>query len=423
VRLALVTPRYGAEITHGAERAAWLLAEELAERHSVEVLTTCARDGETWKNDYAEGLDRVRGVIVRRFPAAGGRDPQAFHAMTQRLATHAHSRADEQEWLKRSGTASNGLLEFLKRQHRNYDALIFFSYRAGTTIQGITVAPERSVLFPSAALEPELRFWIAADTLTAAAAIAYVSAAEKRIVGAHLPTRPRAEEIVGIGVAAAHEARYPRLHDEPLEGTEEEEAPADATAEGPPAHLSGRGVLFRRRHRLHGRFGLYAGVADNRNGVEELLEYFDRYAANDGDLVLLMMGVKMMKLPSEPWLRSGGVLPERDRLAALESADVAFAPDPDDLLGEQALEAFAAGTPVLASARNAAAVDHIRRAGAGLYYANGAEFVETLRLIMTNDRLRYSLGRAGRRYVLQHHRWDVVVSRLERLLSGLKRPA
>jgi glycosyltransferase involved in cell wall biosynthesis len=424
MRLALISPRYGAEITRGAERACWLLAEELSERHSVEVLTTCARDAETWKNDYAEGIDRVRGVVVRRFPVSGGRDQQAFAATTQRLATSAHSRADEVEWLKRSGTTSAALIEFLKRHQRNYDALIFFSYKAGTTIQGLTVAPERSVLFPCATLEPALRFLIAADALAAPAGVGYVSAAEKRLVRAHFSTRPRGEEIVSVGVAAMHETRYPRLIEEPAESEEaDEEAPIESIVESTPAHLSGRGVLFRRQHRLHGRFGIYAGVVESNNGVEELLEYFDRYASRGGDLALVMMGVKMMKLPSEPWLRSGGILAERDRLAALEAADVAFAPDPDDILGEQALEAFAAGTPVLASARNAAAVEHIRRGGAGLYYANGDEFVESLRLIMTNDRLRDSLGRAGRRYVLQQHRWDAVLSRLERLLSNLKKAA
>ena len=46
----------------------------------VEVLTTCARDYITWKNDYPEGSDRIRGVTVRRFAnASHARDIGAFN--------------------------------------------------------------------------------------------------------------------------------------------------------------------------------------------------------------------------------------------------------------------------------------------------------------------------------------------------------
>ena len=421
MRLALITPRYGAEITHGPEHACRLLAEALCERHEVEVLTTCARDAESWKNDYLEGADRVRGVLVRRFAATGGRDAQAFRSLSQRVFTTAHSRADELEWMRRSGSCSPGLLDYLKRQHRNYDALAFFSYSAGTTVQGIAVAPERSVLFPGAALEPALRLWIVQDTLGAPAALGYGSGSERRIVRAHLRRLPRVEEIVGVGIAAVHENRYPRLHELPPENESDDEAAVEpAEVEGPPSHLAGRGVLFRRRHRLQGRFALYGGPVSPDNGTEELMEYFDSYASQNGDTSLVMMGVKMMKLPAEPWLQSAGVLQERDRLAALEAADVAMAPDPGDLLGEHALEGLAAGTPVLASARSGAAVEHVRRSSGGLYYANRDEFVEAMRLLMSNDRLRGTLGRNGRRYVQQYYRWDAVLGRFERLITRVR---
>ncbi|MGH7446443.1 MAG: glycosyltransferase, partial [Longimicrobiales bacterium] len=404
MRFAFITPRYGAEITHGAEHACRLLAQQLAQRHDVEVLTTCARNAESWANDYQEGADRVRGVLVRRFAAAGGRDPEAFRVLSQRIFTAPHSRADELEWVKRSGSSSPGLVDFLKRQHRNYDVLVFFSYWAGTTVHGIAIAPERSILVPCASLEPALRLWTCQDTLTTAAGVGYASGTERRIVRAHLRQWPRSEEIVGIGVAAVHESKYPRLQEQPSEPEPGDEAQADTESEEPPSHLIGRGVLFRRRHRLHGAFAFYGGPVDADNGTEELIEYFANYAAQDGDTALVMMGVKMMKLPSEPWLHSAGVLMGRDRPGALEAADVAMAPDPDDILGEHALEGLAAGTPVLASARSAVAVEHVRRSNGGLYYANRDEFVEAMRLLMSNARLRESLGRSGRRYVQQQYR-------------------
>ena len=81
-------------------------------------------------------------------------------------------------------------------------------------------------------------------------------------------------------------------------------------------------------------------------------------------LSLVLMGVKMMRVRDEPYLRQAGMLPERERMIAFEAADVTIAPSPDDLLAQSVLESLAVGTPVLASARNAAAVEHCRRANA-----------------------------------------------------------
>ncbi len=86
------------------------------------------------------------------------------------------------------------------------------------------------------------------------------------------------------------------------------------------------------------------------------------------------------------------------------------------------LESFAVGTPVLANARNAAAVEHCRQANGGLYSTNREEFVEALRLLMADTRLREKLGENGRQYIRQHHRWDAVLGRFERLMMRIKRP-
>ena len=106
-----------------------------------------------------------------------------------------------------------------------------------------------------------------------------------------------------------------------------------------------------------------------------------------------------------------------DAMVAYEAADVTIAPGSDDPLALSVLESFAVGTPVLACARNAAAVEHCRRAGAGLYYANRQEFVEMLRMLMTRNKLREQLGESGRQYVRQYYRWDAVLGRFERLIT------
>ncbi|HVZ23550.1 MAG TPA: glycosyltransferase [Vicinamibacterales bacterium] len=424
MRFGFITPRYGADIGSGAEHACRLLAEHVADRHDVEVLTTCASDAATWKNEQAEGIDRIRGVLVRRFPVSQPHDRPAFDQLTARLLDAPRSRADELEWVRRLGPWTPALIEHLKRQHRSYDALVFFSLWHPTTVHGLQIAPERSLLFPYLELQPQLRFALWADVLSAPRAIGLFSAAERRLLRGFVRVQ-QPDEIVGIGIDPPGAHAYPRHQQDPADAlVPEDDSPAqgdaDAEVDTQAAYLESPGIPFRRRHRLYGSFALYGGRVDADNGCEEMLEYFDRYASTNGDTRLVLMGVKMMKVPDAPYLRLAGVLPDRDRMIAYEAADVTIAPESTDLLALPVLESFAVGTPALVSARNEAAVDHCRRANGGLYYADGEEFAEALRVLMSNVRLRQALGHGGREYVRQNFRWDAVLGRFDRLVSRVK---
>ena len=178
--------------------------------------------------------------------------------------------------------------------------------------------------------------------------------------------------------------------------------------------------MFRRRHRLHGPFALYGGRIDPGKGCEELIEYFHQYVIGGGDASLVLMGVKLMKLPEEPYLRFAGLLSERERLHALEAATVVVVPSPYESLSLLALEAFAVGSPVLANARSEVLVEHCVQSNAGLYYADRDEFVEALSLLLSDPSLRTAMGRNGREYVRRNYRWDVIMAKYDRLIAKVK---
>jgi glycosyltransferase involved in cell wall biosynthesis len=429
VKLAFIVQRYGTEILGGSEYHCRLIAERLAARHQVEVLTTCARDYITWRNEYPEGTDRVRGVTVRRFASAQARDIAAFNRYSDWIFHHPHDADDEMEWLKQQGPWCPALVDYLEHHHGDYDALIFFTYLYAPTVLGLRVAPARSLLVPTAHDEPAIRLGLYKDVLLKPAAIAYNTDVERAFLREHFQVGAVIEETVGCGVDLPQHQRYPRPRGSEAEDQTDPGAGGPAGAEGDdesgaaPVHrtrLQERGAMFRRRHRLHGPFALYGGRIDKGKGCEELLEYFQTYVQEGGDASLVLMGVKLMPLPDDPLVNFAGMLSERERVQALEAATVVVVPSPYESLSLLALEAFAVGTPILANARSEVLVDHCRRSNAGLYYADRDEFTGCLKLLVADDRLRAEMGRNGRDYVRHHYRWDVIMTKYERMIGRIK---
>jgi glycosyltransferase involved in cell wall biosynthesis len=426
VKLAFIIQRYGAEVLGGSEHLCRLLAERLSATHDVDVLTTCAQDYVTWKNEYPEGADRVRGVTVRRFANARTRDIEAFNKYSDWIYNNQHRRLEEMEWLKQQGPWCPGLVEYLRKQQQQYDVLIFFTYLYSPTVLGLEIAPARSVLIPTAHDEPAIRLEIFKDVFRKAAALCFLTESERAFVHQQFPERPLLEEVTGVGVEIPPSQPYPRMsapEEEPeaerstdvSTGSEDEMSPRAF-----PSHLLTRGSVFRRRHRLYGPIVLYGGRIDPGKGCEELIQYFSEYVKEGGDATLALMGVKLMSLPEEPFIRFAGLLSDRERLHALEAATVVVCPSPYESLSLLALESLAVGTPILANARSAVLVEHCVRSNGGLYYADRDEFVEALKLLVGDERLRAALGRNGRDYVRRNYRWDVVLGKYERVFAKIR---
>ena len=412
MRIAFIVQRYGADILGGSEYHCRLIAERMAGKHDVDVLTTCARDYVTWENEYPEGSDRVRGVTVRRFKNARTRDVTTFNQFSDWIFHHSHTREDEMSWLEQQGPWCPALIDHLQRNHRQYEALIFFTYLYAPTVLGMDIDPSRSILVPTAHDEPAVHLGIYRELFAKPSAVAFNTEVEKNFLKTSFEFRAAAEETVGCGVDLLPEQVQP---DEPEPEDEEEMHKRLAP------HLRARGAQFRRRHRLHGQFLLYGGRIDPGKGCEELIEYFTSYKEQGGEAALALMGVKLMQLPEVPWVRFAGLLSERERLQALEAATIVVVPSPFESLSLLALEAMAVGTPVLCNARAEVLVDHCLKSNAGLFYANRDEFVECVKVMLADERMRDRMGRNGKEYVKRNYRWDAIMSKYDRLIGALRR--
>jgi glycosyltransferase involved in cell wall biosynthesis len=459
VKIAFIVQRYGADILGGSEYHCRLIAERMAQRHQVDVLTTCARDYVSWKNEYPEGTDRIRGVNVRRFANARTREIESFNRYSDWIFNYAHSDQDEMSWLEQQGPWCPALLEHLERQHRSYDVLIFFTYLYAPTLLGMKIAPSKSILVPTAHDEPAIRLKLYQDLFKNTKAFAYNTEVERRFLNRSFDIHATAEETIGCGVDLPQAKPYPRAVDElatvggggrdrdrdrdrhrgrgrgdqaasreaeaPRASSSEEEPEADASDDpesgaGNRKVMRGRGEVFRRRHRLYGPILLYGGRIDPGKGCEELFQYFHGYVKDGGNATLALMGAKLMPLPEDPSVRFAGLLSEQERAEALEAATVVVVPSPYESLSLLALEAFAVGTPILANARSEVLVEHARKSNAGLYYGDQDEFVEGLKLLLADDRLRAAMGRNGRAYIKQNYRWDIIMGKYDRLIAKLR---
>ena len=210
MRIAFIIQRYGTEILGGPEYACRLMAEQLAERHDVDVLTTCAQDYATWRNEYSEGADRIRGVTVRRFANSQVRDVDDFNRYSDWIFHNPHNSADEMEWLKRQGPWSPGLIDYLKRHHKQYESLVFFTYRYAPTVMGLQIDPARSILIPAAHDEPPIHLGIFQDVFRLPKAIGYLTEPERKFVTQTFERNAVIEETVGCGVEIPPHQAYPR---------------------------------------------------------------------------------------------------------------------------------------------------------------------------------------------------------------------
>jgi len=389
VRIAFIVQRYGLEILGGSEYHCRLIAERMARRHEVDVLTTCAHDYITWANEYPEGATAINGATVRRFNNARTRDIESFNGYSDWIFHNPHTHDDEMSWLEQQGPWCPALLDYLSHHAHHYDALIFFTYLYAPTVLGMPIAPERSILAPTAHNEPAIGLGIYKELFRRPAAIAFNTEVEKAFLKSAFEFGAVAEETVGCGVDL--------LEDQPQAQR--------STLKGFP----------------DGPFLLYGGRIDAGKGCAELIEFFNGYKDQGGTADLVLMGARLMPLPAAPWVRYAGMLSESDRLRALEAATIVVVPSPLESLSLLALEAMAVGTPVLCNARADVLVDHCRRSNAGLFYANRDEFIECTNLLLADRTLRERMGHNGNAYVRNNYHWDVIMAKYDRLMAALPR--
>src|ERR1041384_389536 len=90
------------------------LAEHLATRHDITVLTTTARDYVTWENARPAGSSAANGLCAERLRVALPRNLKAFADLSDDVFDDLGSTAErEEEWFRSNGPDAPALLRHL----------------------------------------------------------------------------------------------------------------------------------------------------------------------------------------------------------------------------------------------------------------------------------------------------------------------
>ncbi len=385
IKLAVVIQRYGADMTGGSESHCMAMVGRLARFAEVEVITTCAKDYVSWRNDYPEGTELVNGITVRRFATDRERRPRRFDRFSERLYTQPHSYFDETEWMVRQGPYAPGVFRYIKEHGEDYDAFLFYTYIYPTSFFGMQYVPQKAIFIPTTHDEPPVYFDIFRMLFHLPQAFLYLTIEEKELVHRIFGNRCIPYEVLGTGVD---------LHPDP------------------------QGAVFREQFGLTGDFVLYAGRIDEGKGCGQMIEFFTRYkAAHARTLTLVLMGNTVMHVPERPDVRNLGFVSEEEKLNGMDAASILLMPSQMESLSIVTLEAWSVGTPVLANGNCAVLRGHCRRSCGGLYYSTYEEFEACLDLLLEQRELALALGRQGKEYIERNYQWDIIDRKLMKIVG------
>jgi glycosyltransferase involved in cell wall biosynthesis len=388
MKIALVIPWYGADISGGAEAEARRTAEHLCRAGlPVEVLTTCVRDfSSDWGHNYHRRGENVEnGVLVRRFPVRR-RDRAAFDAVNLKLMHGQPITADEEETYVRENVCSPALTEYIADRQDTY-RFCFIPFMFGTTYWGIAACQGRAYLIPCLHDEAYARLGVFRRMFAQVRKLVLHTSAELALARSIFDLAEDAPVLLGEGV---------------------------------DTDFAANGAAFREKYQIEAPFILYAGRKDHGKNVPQLVDYFRRYRACRGavcELVLIGGGALPGILHDGEGIRDLGFVSLQDKYDAYAAAMLLCHPSLQESFSLVLMEAWVAKTPALVHGDCAVTREHCTRSNGGLYFTRYAEFEACLDLLLYQPGLRVALGQNGRRYVLENYRWDTIVDRYKGLFA------
>jgi glycosyltransferase involved in cell wall biosynthesis len=413
MKLACVVHRYGPQAVGGSEAHCRAIAWRLAERHDVTVLTSCATDYVTWRNELPAGESRDGPVRVVRFPVDRPRHLNRFRELSERVFAERASDAEQRAWFEANGPSLPGLQEHLTRDGASYDRVLFWAFRYAPTWFGLPLVADRAILVPTAEDDELIRTSaLVGEFFARPRAYGFLTPEERDLVASHSAGPLPPYEVIGAGL-------------DPVGDRDRGQSPVP----------------------VPGSYVLYLGRVDKNKGCDRLFEAWTGAGAPHPDPLpdsakatsgapkpkgeggpaggerenslplLVLAGPIVLPVPDHPRIRALGYVDDDTREALLAHAIALIMPSPFESLSLVVLEAWNRATPVIVNGRCAPLRGQVRRANGGLFYDLPAELLEGVRYLESHRETAREMGARGLAYIECEYRWPVVMEKVERLLQ------
>lgn len=397
-RVAIVNQRYGFEVNGGSEYYTRLLAEHLSSSYEVTVLTTTAKDYDTWENYYPEGISDIDGVCVRRFPVRKKRNKALFRIVNKLCRELSKIGINiESYWIKSQGPYVPQLIDYIDKNSGQYDVFIFVTYLYYTTAVGMPKIAEKSILVPTAHDEPYIYFNCYKNIFKIPQALVFLTEEEKKFVHHQFDNQTIIHDVIGIGIDLPDEIKKTEIREEKIR-------------------------QFREKYRIDGDYLVYVGRVDSGKNCEEMFEFFDRYRRKHWSqgLQLVVVGQCMMEVSSYSGVHVLGYVSEEDKYAAIAGAQLLWLPSKFESFSIALLEGMALGISGIVNGNCEVLKGHCEKSNGSVYYTNYEEFEDELELYGTmSQEQRQAMKQNALRYVQKYYQWDDIVQRWKTIIDAL----
>lgn len=388
-KILFVVQRYGLEVNGGSEAYCRQVAEKLSEIYDLSILTTCAEDYITWENKYNEGIEIINNVTVIRKKVKKTRNQKEFLKIMKKLNNEKENIELGEKWEEAQGPYSPDLINFLEENKNNYECFIFMTYLYYSTYFGIKIAPEKSILVPTAHDEPTIYYKIFEDVFKIPKVILYLTEAEKIFVQNKFKNENICSDVIGVGI--------------------------DINENAPDIDL-------KKNFGINDEYVIYIGRIDESKGCKEMFEYFLEYKKiYNSNLKLVLAGKSAMEIPKNKDIVTLGFVSEDEKVNLIRKSKLLMLPSKFESLSLSTLEAMYLKVPVLLNGECEVLKQHAILSNGGLYYENKWEFIEALNYLIGNFEVSERMGENGRKYVDENYKWDIVMKKLVECIEKFKK--
>ena len=380
-KLGFVVPWYGEKIPGGAEMELRGVTSHLhAAGVDLEILTTCVKQFDSDWNDnfHKPGTTVENGITVIRFPA-GKRNAAEFDRVNRVLMRGRVPKIPDQKIFFEEMINSPELYSYMTEHKDDYSLFVFIPYMFGTTVNGIKVAPEKSVVIPCFHDEAYAHMDVLKEVYEKVNGFVFNAKPEQDLTERLFDISKANKIVMGIGVDCG---------------------------------LKGDAQRFREKFNIKEPFILYAGRKDEGKNVHTLVKYFDEYLKrNPCDMKLVLIGGGKIDLPNTDRFVDLGFVDLQDKIDAEAASLLLCQPSKNESFSLVIMESWLGKRPVLVHEDCAVTKNFAIESKGGLYFKNYFDFEGAVNYIKDHKDIADKMGENGYEYVNSQFDWDVVTNK------------